>query len=818
MKNAFLQGKLDAANPHVWFGEGGVASATPRRESLLDKFNRNIAKLGQGRNLAVLVILSLIASFAVADTITMEYAGSSSETAGPLCAAANSSGKYYWSDHLKPHDDADYSSAGKQFRTPISSDGTAWLFEGNSLDIKGYQCLVKTLLPSTLTFKNELRSSTYCTITHNSSLSSAADFTARLFAFDRVTFEPCPGVSYQGGFYLHGPFSSAIGTSANSAKYIQVNGKPGRPDTFADFDGDCSAWYGRVMVKDATITGASGFPNANYIELNSNSTIVVKNTGFSANCLRTTSATLPKAKVIFDSSTGSLGMLTLTGSTTFNATLTLTVTNMLALSAGGTFDLVKSDRAISSKVVLDPAVTNSFPSATCESVSEGGFYYIRLTVAAWPYVSLVQSANGFTASSTDIAAVTNGAAWSDGLAPSGGKNYYACSVKSGTTYVRTPYTTSITLENPVFPGASLVLGNNVWLAQCQRSFTVTNLVCMGGSTISFLLSEFNCTLSGGLDVRGTTSMIGWNNRTATIASEISGAGDLKLQILSPASTSSPWAYYSLTGLNTNFAGRLVVNYAGTNATYPNLDKCNTLYFTDKRNLGGPCVSFTYDALHIAHMSKLDPSVDGIVLDEPTRGIYIDGCGRFNVAADRALTIKQPITYNGTFRKEGAGHLAVGGRSRFTLADTDDGARPTADKNVFDVIAGSLQPLSTNAFDGVALTFSEGTSLLVDPTLEDADVLKYGLLCTSADGSLTLPAGGITVDVVGSSTNSLVLGATCGLVTVSTVNADAIRDLLTLAARRHGRIHMRVKERANDGEDTITFYLEFWRPGTTISFR
>ena len=223
------------------------------------KFNGNIVKTWHCERLAVLVILPLIASSAVADTITMEYAGSGSETAGPLCAAANSSGTYYWSDHLKPHSDADY-TAGAQFRTPISADGTAWVFEGNSLDIvNGKQCLVKTFLPSALTFANELRSSSSCKISYNSSSQpQAADFTARLFAFNKVTFEPCGSINYQGGFYLHGPFSSAIGTSENSDKYIKVNGRPKRPDTFVDFDGDCSAWYGRVQVTDATITGTSG--------------------------------------------------------------------------------------------------------------------------------------------------------------------------------------------------------------------------------------------------------------------------------------------------------------------------------------------------------------------------------------------------------------------------------------------------------------------------------------------------------------------------------------------------------------------------------
>ena len=777
-------------------------------------------RLTQATTKLLLLAASPMFAFAAsADLITLVNAGENSDVAGPLCSATNNAGtKAFWSDGRAPHSDADYSTAGKQFRTPVSYDGTSWRFEGNSLDIRGYQCLAKTILPSSLTFANELRSSTYCTITHNASIEGAVDFTAELFAFNKVAFEPCPGTTYQGGFYLHGSFSSAIGDDPNSSKYIQVNGKPGRPDTFVDFDGDCSLYYGRVMVRDATMTGSSGFPNANYIELNSNSTIVVKNTGFAANKLRTTTAALPKAKVIFDSSSGSLGTLTLTGATDFKATLTLSVTNMLALSAGGTFDLVKSDRAISSKIVLDPAVTNSFPSATCESVSEGGFYYIRLTVASWPHVSLTQSANGFTASSTDIAAVTNGAAWSDGLAPSGGKNYYAGSVKSGTTYIRTPYTSSNPPQRPVFPGASLLLDSNVWLAQCQRTFEVTNLICMAGSTISFLLPEFNCTLSGGMNIQGQTSTIAWNNRTATIASEISGPGDLRLQILSPNATGSPWAYYSLTGLNTNFSGRIAVRMQTTSTTYPDLSHCNTLYISDKRNLGGSCGTFRYDALQLMHMSKLHPLVDGIVLDEPTRGIYINGCGRFSVAANRTLTVKQPITYNGTMRKEGDGHLAIGGRARFTLADADDGSGPTADKNVFEVVEGSVQVLSTNALDGVAVSFAEGTQLVIDPSADDPDVVKYGFCSIVEGGGITLSEDGLTFAVKAGSENAVEPGDTCAIVTVPTAEAAALRGRIAPASVRYGRKRMVVKERSNDGEGTVTFYAEFYVSGLSLIFR
>lgn len=38
MTNAILRGKPDAGNPHVRFDEGEVASAKPRRGSLLYKY------------------------------------------------------------------------------------------------------------------------------------------------------------------------------------------------------------------------------------------------------------------------------------------------------------------------------------------------------------------------------------------------------------------------------------------------------------------------------------------------------------------------------------------------------------------------------------------------------------------------------------------------------------------------------------------------------------------------------------------------------------------------------------------------------------
>ena len=60
MTNAILRGKPDAGNPHVRFDEGEVASAKPRRGSLL---YMNAALSGICRTLAICLI-SLVASAA----------------------------------------------------------------------------------------------------------------------------------------------------------------------------------------------------------------------------------------------------------------------------------------------------------------------------------------------------------------------------------------------------------------------------------------------------------------------------------------------------------------------------------------------------------------------------------------------------------------------------------------------------------------------------------------------------------------------------------------------------------------------------------
>ena len=70
MTNAILRGKPDAGNPHVRFDEGEVASAKPRRGSLLYKYMRSIRALLTGKAFSLAAISLLVPAAALAETET----------------------------------------------------------------------------------------------------------------------------------------------------------------------------------------------------------------------------------------------------------------------------------------------------------------------------------------------------------------------------------------------------------------------------------------------------------------------------------------------------------------------------------------------------------------------------------------------------------------------------------------------------------------------------------------------------------------------------------------------------------------------------
>lgn len=236
-----------------------------------------------------------------------------------------------------------------------------------------------------------------------------------------------------------------------------------------------------------------------------------------------------------------------------------------------------------------------------------------------------------------------------------------------------------------------------------------------------------------IDVPGNTFRIQmWNgtasdDRRFTIAAELAGFGTLNLTSLA-TSASDTRARYALTGLNTNFSGRVHVTHAafgGANAaTYEAAPDtyCVTVLISDSRNLGGPLAAFDHEAIVLGNHSLLKVA-GSPVFDDPTRGWSIKDVGRIHVEAGQTVTMtNMQITYSGEFRKEGDGTLRLGGTARFTEAASET---PLAGTNVLSIAGGAIMPMDTTCCDGLAVKFAAGTKLLLDASVT-GDLKSYGL--------------------------------------------------------------------------------------------
>ena len=232
--------------------------------------------------------------------------------------------------------------------------------------------------------------------------------------------------------------------------------------------------------------------------------------------------------------------------------------------------------------------------------------------------------------------------------------------------------------------------------------------------------------------------------------ELSGPGSLYLQYRGAKNDTLWGGNVYLTGLNTNWTGKLLLACQGydnptasaLNYKYDDDVHNETLIIEDERNLGGRLPEFAYDALRIRDWNVLAVTNDVTLSDGMNRGIYFDTQARVNVAAQKTLAVNRQVTYNGQVRKEGEGTLAVGVAPKFGVAQNDT---PAAGENRFDVLAGGIQPLSATAFDGLAVAFSNQTAIVLAADATDADLVALGLKNTKCTTPFTWPETG-TVDV------------------------------------------------------------------------
>jgi len=351
----------------------------------------------------------------------------------------------------------------------------------------------------------------------------------------------------------------------------------------------------------------------------------------------------------------------------------------------------------------------------------------------------------------------------------------------------------------VFPGKALSLSGEFYSLNGGKGFQCDNLMFR---SVTMNLCNANQTIAGRLDDSGLSSYRFWSlkgrlgvlpgytntfraygtRQVLRFESEVFGGGDFSLESWRDTRTASTTQVgtYEFTALNTNFTGKIAVTmpYSTSNSDgvlVPNWTQKQRLFVSDERNLGGKRGAFAYDALLLEHYSDLVPLCDVTFTDGWNRGIAIGDVGRMRVNDGLTLAILRPLNVNGRLVKEGAGTLALGGT--LTFGGAAQSATPTSGSNFLDVTDGYLKPLSVEAVDGLAITFTNSAALLLDATTADADLLRYGLRnVKEATAPITLAPDQATLPVkidFGALTEPPANKFTVGIATLKSAKAAAI---------------------------------------------
>ncbi|MBQ6915515.1 MAG: hypothetical protein IJQ65_07325 [Kiritimatiellae bacterium] len=352
----------------------------------------------------------------------------------------------------------------------------------------------------------------------------------------------------------------------------------------------------------------------------------------------------------------------------------------------------------------------------------------------YPVVTLVVRNNTAIGDTEAESAVGVGSYWSDDE-PAHGSAHYQVNRLNVTTGLTLPYD----LEGTnTFPGTSLKMSNATQLQLRTGDYTISNLTFSGNSGCTIYgLDGYAVTLRGIFSTSGRVSFAARKGGTIKMVGPISGTSESILNICGAAAgTGQCRGIVVLDGDNSGYAGKMQVtlDYPG-NLRFA--DQFMSIRVSDSASLGGARAEFAYDALKIENAGRLE-AYDSFTLDEPTRGVFISGQGRFYVAAEKTMTLKEQLTVNGRAYKEGSGTLALGGALRYldgTGAVTD--VPPAhATNRTFYVTGGRVKPLTADALEGLYVVFSNKTSkldvgLAMDVAPADATLLAKGICNTNS---------------------------------------------------------------------------------------
>ena len=324
--------------------------------------------------------------------------------------------------------------------------------------------------------------------------------------------------------------------------------------------------------------------------------------------------------------------------------------------------------------------------------------------------------------------------------------------------------------------------------------------------------------AGNAYLKGTLNLYGGRIKpdaggTIVIESNIGGPSNLLFQLAREKDESSGGGFGGkvvLAGDNSSFAQKIIL---GETAADTNL----TLIASSDKNLGGDMADFTYDGVFIRETCRL--VLDGTnTFTAANRGWFFDGAGEIVVTNEAIAVVRQPVTFDTSLAKTGAGSLILGAAPKFydsgsgTAVDASNGA-------TLDVTAGALGAAATNAFSGLAVTLAAGTSYVLPLDAGDAAFAERGADLTASGTSLVF-VGETPLAAFALETVPVDAPIVRGVVTVSDIAAaEAILAKLRPQRASVDGVSLKCRLFVRPNEDgSVTVCVRYLRAGVTVYFR
>ena len=364
-------------------------------------------------------------------------------------------------------------------------------------------------------------------------------------------------------------------------------------------------------------------------------------------------------------------------------------------------------------------------------------------------------------------------------------------------------------QNTELPNATLTIGANAsWKIGERLTFKEINFhtgysfgLWYTNDTRTITANRLNIVKRTAADENATIYV--FKDLTLNVNADMCGCGNLLMR-----NQNDQKGTVALRHVNTNFHGRLIVQQKS--------DATKKYQFTailnDARNFGGAYTvsADTYNAITFDYFSNLSVTND-VAFTEPTRNMLISKGAQFTVADGKTLTLANQVTYAGELVKAGAGTLELAGTSRFI--DGAEATVPVAGTNVLTVAAGALKVSAKDAAEGLAVSFAEGTKLVVPADSE------YGYCNTTWNTPLTIntTSGKLPVEVALTDGMDEMQPFTTAICTVNSTAAGSLsKDAFNVRKAGKARCYD-VTTRTNE-DGSVTYLAKFKVNGVLLIFR